>query len=419
MRNVPILKGRRRVNRRDSAWPAALAILLGGCLFELAELAPPLGGAGGGAGVSGLGGAMLGGGGGGPGGSTNGGSGAGGSPCSGGLTLCGGTCVEASIANGCGDPSCLPCASSAGDHVIVACDSDRRQCIVEGCDPGYADCNGDVVGDVGMIQGDGCEYSFGTVAASTQPLPVPLAQIQIDGNRSDWSDVPAYLLQETCRTPEGTDCRQDDTTPEVLAQNEVPLSRDLAAYFRVAWDQDFLYVLGEAFDNHLFASGETVNEPRCQMPPERFPACEDSFSVFLDGRADAGNGPDDTWNILALSSNLLAIDNGAPDSADLDFTVVPNGEFCYRVEAQLSWNFVVAASNQPQQGLFPPAEGQIYGFDISVSDWDPSASNEAVFQRQSHVFWKNPGNEYRFRTNDYGRLQLSTSPAGGDAGTTQ
>src|SRR5687768_154396 len=152
MRNVPIFQRRRQVKRRrDSAWPAALALCLGGCFFELAELAEG-GIGGGGAGGSGVGGAVLGGGGNTPGGSSNGGSGNSGN-CGSGQTFCGNGCVPLAIENGCGDPSCLPCLT--GFNMLVSCDPDRRECKVDGCDPGFADCDGDVIADRGRIEGNG------------------------------------------------------------------------------------------------------------------------------------------------------------------------------------------------------------------------------------------------------------------------
>ena len=237
------------------AWGVVLSI---GCFFELGEVVlPAVGGSGGGdAGVAGVGGALPGG----SGGTPNGG---GGNPpiiCDQGLKDCGAGCVPITVENGCSAVSCAPCA--ALPHAPLSCNTDSGACQLDACDAGYADCDGDTASYTGAAAGNGCEYAFGPAGelrSAPALLEVPRADIDIsDGGRDDWAGVPAYPLLATCNN-----CF-DDALPDVTAKNEVPSRRDLEAFFRVAWDNDFLYVLGDVFDSQPFAEGNTLNDGRCQ-----------------------------------------------------------------------------------------------------------------------------------------------------------
>lgn len=299
---------------------------------------------------------------------------------------CDDICVAIQPENGCGNPNCQPCPAVA--NASLSCSADSGSCKVDGCDPGYADCDGDTLAYPERSDGNGCEYSFGTIASSTDPLVVPQAQIRVDDNsRDDWSGIPAYRLEQTC-----VDCEDDVAVFQPIGQNEAPPGSDLSAYFRVAWDADFFYVLAEAFDDHVFNQGSTVDNGGCRTNGDYVPGpiCEDAFAVYFDALQDGGNIASNGNHriLLGTSGTPFAPAQGQPPGATVGMRVLPsNGLRCYRMEAQFDWKFLVSNQAEPIPGKFPPATGQTYGFDIAVSDWDPSVSEASTFERQSQLFW--------------------------------
>jgi hypothetical protein len=358
-----------------------------GCFFELEPLEPSDGGIGGG----GTFGAVGGEGGDAPIGGDGGGGGAGIPPqddCEqAGEKRCNGVCVIANTENGCGNPDCAPCAVIPNG--VPSCSGDSGSCKVESCNPGFADCDGDTLTYNGESGGTGCEYSFGTIANSTDLLVVPRAQIRLDDDsRDDWSGISAYRLEQTC-----VNCTDSGMFFQPNAQNEAPPGSDLSAYFRVAWDGDVFYVLAEAFDDHVFNQGSTIDgscEPNSDGNYVPGPICEDAFGVYFDGLQNAGNfdGNDNHRVFLGTSGTAFAPSQGQPPNGTVGMRVLPPpGPHCYRIEAQFDWKYLVSNQGQPVSGKFPPAEGQTYGFDIVVSDWDPSVSDQSRFERQSQLFW--------------------------------
>jgi hypothetical protein len=414
MRIASPSKLRRRPRVRSTlgaraVWPILLVL---GCFFELEPLAelPGVGGVGGAAGsFSGA----AGDGGLGGGGKAGAGGTSGGPECGPDQKLCqggelAGQCrSNTAVEFGCGDSLCRPCNVPA--NTIVGCNVDSRSCEVQRCAPGFADCDGDVINDVGEIAGNGCEYSFGTIQVAATTIDVPFASITLEdgGERGDWGAIPAYALKAPCQ-----DCL-DSSLPEATAPNSIPVPRDLDAYFRVAWDRDFFYVLGEAFDNSLFENGQSVQDGRCQTGAP----CEDGFTVFLDGRNDRQTQPsfrsDDIRVFLAASGKTFRPEQAPLGTGEVTSLGVPIGgaELCYRVEAKFDWQFIAATQGaQPVDAIFPPENGQQYGFDFSVNDWDPVVSSPDVFERQSQLFWLSPGTNYNHNTSGFGAMKLVGAP---------
>lgn len=398
-------------DRRARALAAGtwVALISFGCFFELEPLEEPNGGIGG-AGTAGsvageAGETSIGGdGGGGIAGATSTPDG-----CGPGRKRCGIECFDADPEHGCGNDDCTPCALV--DNATLTCAGDSGSCKVADCTPGFADCDGDTRNYVGQAVGNGCEYSFGEIRpTAVQPLQVPRGNgISIaDGSRDDWQGIPAYQLLQTCNTG---DC-SDDTLPEVIAVAEVPPRRDLDAYFRVAWSPDFFYVLGDVYDDSVFAGGAAIDDGRCQNGA----LCEDALTVFFDGkndRAQQGDGYafDDPRVFLGLAGQAYRV-SGFLESGDVDLKPTQNGA-CYRVEAQIAWTMIVGVqANAVVEGQFPPATGQNYGFDVSVNDWDPAVSDQTE-RRESHLFWVNPGPQYHRKTIGFGAMTLvdTLSPA--------
>lgn len=384
-------------------------LLLFGCFFELDDVVDGVGGFGSaGAFGPGGGGAIA------RGGSLNGGSGgSSGAPsngCPSGQKRCGELCVSATVQNGCGNPTCAPCAQPAQGS--VSCNQDTGECQVDSCNAGYADCDGNLSTYDGADAGNGCEYSFGNIQTVAQPLVVRFADgIRLDdgGSRSDWTDIPAYPLQATC-----PNCVSDNF-PSIIAQNEAPPKTDLDAYVRVAWDGDFFYMLGEAFDNSIFHDGLGLDLGQCQNGAP----CEDAFRVFFDGRNDRATGGvsgNDDFNVFMGFSGKAFRPSGAPVSNnEVQFTRTLQSGSCYRIEAQVSWSYIVSLQGlQEIPGVFPPRSGQQYGFDVSVNDWDPPVSG-GTEERQSQLFYVNPQNNYHQSSAGFIPMVLSGG-SGADAG---
>jgi hypothetical protein len=379
------------------AWGVTLSL---GCFFELGELVlPSVGGSGGGdAGVAGVGGVAIGG----SAGESTGGGGTASILCDQGSKDCGAGCVPVTTANGCNSAACSPCAPLP--HATLSCNTDTGGCQLDACEPTYADCDGDTATYTGEVAGNGCEYAFGPAGEVREPstlLEVPRAEIDIsDGGRDDWAGVPAYPLLDTCEN-----CF-DDALPDVTAKNEVPSRRDLDAYFRVSWDNDFLYVLGDVFDSQLFFDGQSLGDGRCQNGA----LCEDAFTVFVDGHnnrsVQPSYGNDDKRVFLSLGNKSFRV-SGAPIKAgEVDLKATAHAAACYRIEGQFAWSYLVDVQNgQTLAGLFPPEPGFEYGFDMSINDWDRSVASDTP-QRESQLFWVSPGDDYQHVTSGFGPMRL-------------
>jgi hypothetical protein len=385
-----------------------------GCFFELAELEPEQSIGGGGTGgvigvVGGLGGGGF------MAGSGNGGAGQAGddgvSPCPPGEKDCGGGCKPFAVETGCGAVSCVPCADLP--RASTRCGGDTNLCQFAACDAGFADCDGDTSAYTGTGPGgNGCEYEFGPGGVLVTPAPglleVPLVTtISIsDESRDDWAGVSAYPLVATC------DNCFDDALPDVIAKNEVPLRSDLEAYFRVAWDEDFFYLLADVYDGALIANGADNDNGQCQNGA----LCEDAMTVFFDGRnnrhVSPGYGIDDSRVFLGLGNKVFRVSNALPAARDVDLKATVHDAACYRIEAQFSWTFVVGVQGNAAElvGQFPPAINQEYGFDVSVNDWDPGVSDPTP-KRESQLFWVSPGAEYQHVTSGFGPIRLGGSLA--------
>jgi hypothetical protein len=274
------------------------------------------------------------------------------------------------------------------------------------CEPGFADCNGDTINAVGLISGDGCEYALGVPAPTVATLNVPFAHIQVDGKRDDWSSLPAYGFEQVC-----ANCR-DDQTELISADSSVPPRADLDARFRVAWDFDKFYVLVEAFDNQLYEPG--VPGGRCQ---QNGATCEDAVQVFFLGKEDRTHAyfNDNQRVFLGLSQRFAAPGQGQPAAGDVEIKVEPQGNLCYRLEAQVDWAYITNTQSNPGSapGHFPPAANQSYGFDIAINDWDAPISDPNGIQRQSQIFWSDPGQAFSTSTEGIGTMTLV---GGADAG---
>jgi hypothetical protein len=380
------------------------ALVANGCLVDIPPLDPDAGiGSGGGSGNvggGGAGGGVSGGGSGGQGGTVvGGGGGTNGGDCGPQRKRCPGSndCVAAVPENGCGAADCQPCQRT-GDPESVAgltC-SDEGQCALLACAAGYGNCDADV--------SNGCEEHFGDVELNdASPLVVRFGTKNVDGDRSDWAGVPMYALTEVCS---GCDSTEDGPGGgNIVAPSSVPAPNDLAAYFRIAWDDGNFFVLADVFDDHVYQG------PRSNPPKNEDSLREDNVSLFfdaLDNRAMSNNyGDDDNRVFAGLSTASHAFNRPFQDAqGQREVASQKTGSLCYRIEARVTWMYIVGSAAGSRPDKFPPEPGHTYGFDISINDWDPDPSDLQQFQRQQQVFWVNPNTEYSFRTTGFGGIQL-------------
>lgn len=389
-------------------WLAAVAGLVGavaagGCTFELAPLQeavtggtdagvitpPPMGGSGG-----------------------DGGTGASGEAGSQAL-ICGepGTkscpgalaCSPKEPANGCDDPDCNPCPAVPG--AVVGC-SDQGQCFVEACLEGFADCDGDAIGRSGseLAGSNGCEHDLGVSASVESPLMVELITPPvIDGERADWTGRPVYRVESACAS-----CTTvtDDQAGPISSPASVPPRSDLVGYFRVGWDAGGLYVFAEAFDDHV------------RLSEESSPTKEDGIVLLFDGldnRETSPNYEHDDVRVYFGTSGKAAGFNRPLQNGDFELASQVLGERCYRVEARVSWSYIVGFDQNGSQGQLPPVAGNSYGFDISFNDWDPPVLDptSSVNEHQSQIFWIDPGDQWWRETKGFGSILLLGPPESG------
>ena len=166
----------------------------------------------------------------------------------------------------------------------------------------------------------------------------------------------------------------------------------------------------DVFDSAIVADGTTNSDGRCQGGA----LCEDALTLFIDGRNNRAEQPsysnDDFRLFISTGNKDFRVSGEQMDSSRLDYKATLVGAACYRIETAFAWSAIV--QTQPDQsvaGLFPPAIGQSYGFDISVNDWDRPAS-ETDPQRESQLFWISPGEGYESVTTGFGAMTLAGPP---------
>jgi hypothetical protein len=120
---------------------------------------------------------------------------------------------------------------------------------------------------------------------------------------------------------------------------------------------------------------------------------EDDMQLYfpLDGMMSRPNQPSPT-----------APPNGNPEN---ELVVMP-GHGCYTMELRMAFQYMALHDNPP----FSPAPDQVLGFTAAVNDWDWDDNKRAdggqVPTFQSHLFSKDPGDNYWFMTAGFGGLKL-------------
>jgi hypothetical protein len=285
----------------------------------------------------------------------------------------------------------------------MGCSADG-ECRVESCAPAFVDCNGDALGKSGaeLAGSNGCERRFGVLADGAQPLRVPEATMNVDGQPEDWNTYGIYAAAQGC-----ADCSDetDDKTDRLLSPASAPRPDDLIGYFRISWDSSNLFLLAEAYDDHVIAKdGDATHE--------------DGVVLLFDGlnnRASSpGYGNDDNRIYIGVNGAHQGFNRPLQAGQLVPVTSQDDGPFCYRIEAQISWRYIVGFEGSSAMGQFPPVEGNSYGFDLSFNDWDPApgGAEPVVNEHQNQSWWIDPGDAWWRLSQGFGSITLQ---AGGSA----
>jgi hypothetical protein len=355
------LFGRCFLTARASAVLSAIAMAsIPGCFVTIAD---PAGNSTGGRPTAGAGGEQT-----------------GGAPSSGGRE--GGAAGAGGAAGSAGDGGVKTCGTCALANVKVHGCTDGGCTIVE-CEPGFVDCDGKA--------DTGCETDFhvesgDAMSGATAGRLTP----KLDGDGAEWSSLRAYPMKMPC-----TDCLGTQPGGQNGEQilGEPADAADLTATFRLAWDDNALYVFAQLHDDEI-AAWETSNLER-----------QDGIELLLNGDLNDINNQysPDVHHLfvgaVAQQGSNVVERNQQLQSGDIRAATQVVGQ-CYFVEMSLSWPYVM--------GRVPhtPVAGEMHGFTIATNDWDspPFTSDHPV--RQTQYFWVVPGKNYSYETTGFGVVGL-------------
>jgi hypothetical protein len=304
------------------------------------------------------------------------------------MKRCSDACVRTEDpAFGCSDTGCTPCPNLA--TTVSTCSGGH--CAVSGCLPGYGDCNGS--------DDDGCEVRFDDLPKATGPIASvearrATAALTIDGLSTDAD----WMATVNRRAPIADVCLHCTTEPPIppVLDPTLPAPQDLSAWFRVAWDDYFLYALFEVRDDQIIAMPRSSDVG--QLGPS---VVEDDVEILLSADHSVGGyGVDDMQLFFGVDGSIARTFQVVPPKPN--GSAVKIGRGCYTVELKLSFAYVMA---NPQFSLTP---GQVLGFTAAVNDWDyEQGDGGQVPVRESHVFSKNPGDGYWNDTTGFASVVLA------------
>lgn len=175
-------------------------------------------------------------------------------------------------------------------------------------------------------------------------LVIPKGTAQIDGDRSEWKDVPAVSL-------------------DIKSSS----SMEASAEAKLMWDAQNLYVLVDVTDPHLDKASEQAHE-------------QDSVEIFIDELNDKSGAYDDNDKQYRINYENVQSFNGETCTADnivSKATVTDNG---YMIEAAIKWT------------TLRPTAGRLIGIDLQINDAKGGKRiGTANWYDASGNGWSNPG----------------------------
>lgn len=175
-------------------------------------------------------------------------------------------------------------------------------------------------------------------------LIVQQGTAQIDGDASEWKDVPAVSL-------------------EVKSSDEMEASAEA----KVMWDAQNLYVLVEVTDPNLDKDSEQDHE-------------QDSVEIFIDElneKAGAYDNNDKQYRINYENAQSFNGETCTAENIDSKATVTDNG---YMIEAAIKWT------------TLRPTAGRLIGIDLQINDAkNGTRIGTANWYDASGNGWSNPG----------------------------
>jgi hypothetical protein len=217
--------------------------------------------------------------------------------------------------------------------------------------------------------------------------------ITVDGLPTD----PDWVATTGRRQPIADICRNcanQDPIPKVTNATP-PVKEDLQAWFRTAWDDLFLYALVEVRDDDLVDQPAGANQFGASV-------MEDAIEILISAdRSPGGLGPDDKQLFFGLDGTIGRPTQATPMAPEASFAVT-KGHGCYTLELKLLFQYITMDKN------FSPMPSQTFGFTAAVNDWDHvrQADGGPPAERQSHLFSKDPNDQYWNNAESFAPLTL-------------
>lgn len=255
-------------------------------------------------------------------------------------------------------------------------------CTFVACEPAWVDCDmdADEYDPFDPSASNGCESEFGDPDAALPEGPFGIVKKTIREPR-DWVGISVHAIATPCM-----DCgqRHSDVPEQVaLYERQAADPSDLRAGFSMAWDPSGIWLRTMIWDDEWI---EGLAPPGGGGPK---PSIYDHVEFVFDGDNPSRFGePSDHHLFIGVDGNVF--DQQVPVNMLVQrvSATVENVGACRILTAKLSDGYL-----EPNLNQFIRA-GQIYGFAISLNDFDRRDGDERLIERQHHLFYRDPGQNY-------------------------
>jgi hypothetical protein len=281
------------------------------------------------------------------------------------------------------DESCCPDGCDVFDHATGRCEQDA--CVLDECFDGFVDCDGEPQ--------NGCEVDFNFEPIVGNTLTAP----RIDSTLAEpWESVALVPLDEPC------DCTQSDSRvpqPDPIYRMP-PAPDDLRAVFALGWDDAFLHLRVQTFDDEVPPAGMTGDARN-----------RDNVEFVFDGDPNLQDGQDDQHAFLAFDETTADLNQNVALDRVVDVEVESVGQ-CHFMTAHLSTAFLSGLRDGGSEPSLQLVAGALLSFDAAVNDYDYAVTGDATseVEQQAHLFFRDPGNNYWFGQRTLPRVELVAAP---------